>query len=283
MPTGLRVSNPSGGGEAHSGQVAIVTGAASGIGRACAEQLAAEGAAVVAVDMDEAALAWTEGRAGVVARRVDVAEEADNQSMVETALAEFGRVDALVLNAGVATPGSLEDLPLEQLDRCLAVNLRGVVLGVRAALPALRRSTAGAVVVTASVSGLAGDPMLWAYNAAKGAVVNLVRAAALDLCRDGIRINGICPGPIRTGMTAAIEEHAAETFEALRRNIPLQRWGEPEEVARAICFLASPAASFITGALLPVDGGISANTGQFAPPQAPRAEAARDGDGGSSR
>jgi NAD(P)-dependent dehydrogenase (short-subunit alcohol dehydrogenase family) len=106
--------------------------------------------------------------------------------------------------------------------------------------------------------------MMWAYNTAKGAAVNLVRAASLDLASRGIRVNGVCPGPIRTGMTAMIEQ-APEMYEDMRRRIPLQRWGEASEVAQVIGFLASPAASFVTGALVPVDGGIRANNGQFLP------------------
>ena len=119
------------------------------------------------------------------------------------------------------------------------------------------------MVATASVSGLRADPGLWAYNSAKGAVVNLVRSAAIELGHEGIRVNGVCPGPTRTGMTRQIEQDAPEVFETLRRNIPLGRWGEASEIAEVIAFLVSPAASFVNGALVPVDGGILAHTGQF--------------------
>ena len=110
---------------------------------------------------------------------------------------------------------------------------------------------------------------MWAYNAAKGGVINFVRSAAIDLARDAIRVNAVCPGPIRTGMTATIEESARPVFEALRRHIPLQRWGEADDVAAVIAFLMSPQAAFVTGAVIPVDGGVTANTGQFLPPEKP--------------
>jgi meso-butanediol dehydrogenase/(S,S)-butanediol dehydrogenase/diacetyl reductase len=249
---------------AHEGRVAIVTGAASGIGRATAELIVAEGGFVVAGDVDEERLAWTEGAERTVGIRCDASSAADNAALVETASDRFGRLDVLVLNAGVAAVGTLEHTALDQFDRVMEVNVRGLVLGIRAALPLLSEAETGAIVITASVSGLGGDPMMWAYNTAKGAAVNLVRAASLDLASRGIRVNGVCPGPIRTGMTAMIEQ-APEMYEDMRRRIPLQRWGEASEVAQVIGFLASPAASFVTGALVPVDGGIRANNGQFLP------------------
>ena len=246
------------------GRVAIVTGAASGIGRACAERILDLGGSVVAVDL--APMQWLAARTEIAPRSRavvgDVTDAALNASAVEIA-SEFGGVHAMLLNAGLPANGAIDGLDMATFDRVIDVNLRAVVLGVRAGLPALRRAQHPAIAVTASVSGLGGDPGLWAYNAAKGGVVNFVRAAALELGRQGIRINAVCPGPIHTGMTAAISQ--SPVHEDLRRHIPLGRWGEPAEVAAVLEFLVSPAASFVNGAIVPVDGGVFAGSAQFTP------------------
>lgn len=244
------------------GRVTIVTGAGSGIGRATAERLVSEGGSVVAVDLSAQQLAWATDHPQIATLAGDVTEPHTNAAAVTRARETFGGLNAAVLNAGVAMSGDLLDMPLENFDRAMDVNVRAVVLGIRAAVPAL--APGGAIAVTASTSGMAGDPNMWAYNASKAAVINLVRAAALDLGPKGIRINAVAPGPTETRMTDRIRA-IPEVWDQLRQRIALQRWGRAEEVAAVLSFLVSPAASFVTGALIPVDGGISASTGQFLP------------------
>jgi NAD(P)-dependent dehydrogenase (short-subunit alcohol dehydrogenase family) len=220
---------------------------------------------VVAVDRDRGRLEWTDATASIEALAGDVTSDETNAVAAALAIDRFGRLDAAVFNAGVSMSGDLLDLPMEEFDRAVAVNVRAVALGIRAVVPVMRDAgVGGRIVVTASTSGIGGDPNMWAYNTTKGAVINLVRAAAIDLGADGITVNAVCPGPTETGMTERLQALPA-VHEELRRTIPLQRWGQPDEIAAVIEFLCSPDASFVNGAIVPVDGGITANTGQFRP------------------
>jgi meso-butanediol dehydrogenase / (S,S)-butanediol dehydrogenase / diacetyl reductase len=247
----------------HDGQVVVVTGAASGIGRATVEAVVRGGGSVVAVDRAEfTGFDVDDSRVATIGG--DVTSEADNAAAVRLAVERFGRLDGIALNAGISKSGDILDLPIEEFERVMSINVTGVLLGIRAAVPELRRSGGGSIVVTASTSGIGGDRTMWPYNTSKGAAVNMVRGLSQDLGVDGIRINAVCPGPTETAMTTAIKS-APEMYEGLRSRIALGRWGRPEEIAAAISFLLSPASSFITGVALPVDGGVTANTGQFFP------------------
>ena len=250
----------------HSGQVILVTGAASGIGRATVEAVVRGGGSVVAVDRVDCPVFEVEDHARIVTMHGDVTVQEDNEEWVQRAVKRFGRLDGVALNAGIATSGDILDLPIAEFERVMAVNVTGVLLGIRAAVPELRKVGGGSLVVTASTSGIGGDTNMWPYNASKGAAINLVRGLSQDLGADAIRVNAVCPGPTETGMTTGIKS-APALYESLRARIALGRWGQPAEVAAAISFLLSPASSFITGIALPVDGGVTANTGQFLPKQ----------------
>jgi meso-butanediol dehydrogenase/(S,S)-butanediol dehydrogenase/diacetyl reductase len=248
------------------GKVVAVTGAASGIGEATARRFAAEGAKVALIDRNGDAL-------GNVARDLsadrtmthvaDVSDPSAAQRIVAAIVERFGRLDVLVNNAGVHESGAPDAITDEQWRKVMATDVDGVFYGCRAAIPQLKK-TRGSIINTASVSGTGGDWGMSPYNAAKGAVVNLTRALALDLGKEGVRVNAVCPSLTRTGMTADMMGDTSLLAKFAER-IPLGRVCEPHEVASVIAFLASEDASFVTGANVAVDGGVSASNGQ--PPQ----------------
>jgi meso-butanediol dehydrogenase/(S,S)-butanediol dehydrogenase/diacetyl reductase len=256
-------------------KVAIVTGAASGIGRAAAQRFAAEGASVLVVDLNEESLAWTAGLDGIEPLVGSVADPETSTNMTQHALDRWGKLDVVYLNAGVPAIGSILDPDLTSLETSMAVNFMGVVHGVRAAAAAMLPSGGGSIVVTASVSALGGDVGNWAYNAAKAGAMNLVRSVAGELAQAGIRINAVCPGATMTGMTKAHIEANPEFYEAIRGQIPMKRWAEPEDVANAALWLASDEARYVTGVALPVDGGVTAMSGMFPVPEIPAPEQAQ--------
>lgn len=246
-----------------AGRVVLVTGAGSGIGAAMARRFAAEGARMAVCDLDGDAL--TRLRADLdadtwLADTVDVADPGAMQGFVDGVVDAFGQLDVLVNNAGVGCFGHIDEVTPEAWQNTFAVNVDGVFHGCRAALDHLRASR-GCIVTTASISGLAADPGLVAYNAAKAAVVNITRTLAVDHAADGIRANCVCPGGVATPMVAA---HTRDDgiMDEYARTVPLARLGTPEEIAAAAAFLASDDASYITGITLVVDGGVTATTGQ---------------------
>lgn len=241
----------------------LVTGAGSGIGRATAELFATEGALVAAVDLTDHAVDGTVdaiSAAGGAARGrvLDVSDAAAVAEVVDEVAGALGRLDVVVNNAGISAPAAIDDQEAFDAvwERTIAVNLTAHTTVVRAALTHLEASDAGRIVNIASVEGLGAQPGLTAYVAAKHGVVGLTRSMAVDLGRRGITVNAICPGPIRTGMTAAIPADAKDRF--ARRKVPLGRYGDPIEIAQMILNLALPASSYVTGAIIPVDGGMTA-------------------------
>ena len=241
------------------GKAAIITGAANGIGAAAARRFVAEGARVLLVDRDEAALAATAGPLGPAAATLvgDVAADATAPAYVAEALQRFGRLDIVLLNAGIeGTIAPIPELPLATFDRVIAVNVRGVWLGLAAAMPAM--PAGGSIVITSSTAGLRGSARVAAYVTSKHAVVGLMRCAALEGAPLGIRVNCVNPGPTDTRMIAAIDEGMSPGAGAAARarRIPLGRYGEVADIAAMMLFLASDEAKYCTGGTYVVDGGV---------------------------
>jgi NAD(P)-dependent dehydrogenase (short-subunit alcohol dehydrogenase family) len=251
------------------GKVAVITGAASGMGAAAAMLFAREGAHVVLADLNGPggeAMAQRASEAGprCVFQRTDVSSEPDIQALVARALSEFGRLDVMFNNAGIAGAlGSLESVSVEDWDRTQNVCLRGVFLGIKHSVGPMRAQGGGAIVSTASIAGIDGYPGLHAYCAAKAGVVNLTRSASIEFAADKIRINCIAPGGVSTpilGLSGRYDKAATDAM--LEKAQPLPIAGQPEDIAQAALFLASDASRFVTGHCLVVDGGATA--GQIA-------------------
>jgi NAD(P)-dependent dehydrogenase (short-subunit alcohol dehydrogenase family) len=247
-------------------KVAIVTGAGSGIGQATAILFARAGAGVVVADIvEEAGLATVgrikDGGGEAVFTQTDVSKASEIETMVQTAVDSFGGLDILFNNAGLTIPAMVTETDETTWDRTIDVNLKGVMLGCKYAIPEMIKRGGGSIINTASMLGLVASPRQAPYCAAKGGVVLLTKQIAVDYARDNIRVNCICPSEVNTPMhrqfIAGTPEPEA-TRRSLRERIPLNRVAEPEEIATTALFLASNDSSYITGVALPVDGGLTA-------------------------
>jgi NAD(P)-dependent dehydrogenase (short-subunit alcohol dehydrogenase family) len=266
-PRSLEVEDPNMPPRTLASRVAVVTGAASGIGAATALLLAERGAKVCCADVDPAgaeAVADDIVRAGgqAFSIAVDVVDAGQNERMVEATLEHYGALHIAVLNAGVSTVGSVLDVPLAEWERVLAVNLRGPFLGLQSCGRRMAES-GGSVVITASAMGILSTSMGAAYCTTKAGVLGLMRSAAVDLAPHGIRVNAVCPGTIDTPILGQLHEQPELLLQVMGPTSPSGRIGTPSEVAEVIAFLGSDAASFMTGAAVCVDGGMTSAVGPF--------------------
>lgn len=254
----------------------IITGAASGIGRACALRLASEGADIVAVDLDEAGLTALADQIATAGRTCEqlsgsVVELGLIDAAIERAVTRFGRLDGLVNNAGIGGPmGRFDRSSIEDFEQMIAVNLRSAWYGTKAARAPMLASGGGSILNVASMAGLVPNRHHSLYGMTKAAVISLTYHAAMDYAADGIRVNALCPGPVETPIFEQMRTNLGEEiYEGARRQLMrrtlLGRFGQADEQAAAAAFLLSEDASFITGVALPVDGGWSISDGQTPP------------------
>ena len=257
------------------GKVAVITGAIGGIGSAAARLFAEEGARVALVDLDEAALQETVrsiGEDNASYTLADVTQPEQTQAYINAAVDRWGGIDILLANAGIeGTLSPITDYPVDVFDRVMAVNVRGVWLGIKYVVPVMSGRGGGSIVITSSTAGIGGSAEMSAYTTSKHAVIGLMRTAALEGAPSGIRVNTVNPAPIETRMMRSIEDmrvaaldDSKVTVEVAKQSfadrIPLQRYGNPEEVARMMLFLASDDSSYCTGGVYMVDGGRSAGS-----------------------
>lgn len=246
------------------GKVVIITGAASGIGRATAQIFAREGARVIIADVNEKGGEETlsmlnkQGHQGLFVK-ADMAVETDVKTLIDRALTAHGRLDAAFNNAGIEGAQFLSaDMPAGEFDKIISVNLKGVYLCMKYQIPAMLKGGGGAIVNTASVAGLVGFPGLGAYVASKHGVIGLTKTAALEYAKSGIRVNCVCPGVIDTPMVGRLGAHDPQMLAALSATEPVGRLGKPAEIGEAAVWLCSDHASFVTGHSMVVDGGMVA-------------------------
>ncbi|WP_033294980.1 SDR family NAD(P)-dependent oxidoreductase [Amycolatopsis jejuensis] len=245
-----------------AGKVAVITGAASGIGRAMADLFTTLGAQVVAADVDQDGLAeLARENRDVTVQHTDVSDENQVKHLIDFAYEKYGRLTTLCSNAGISLPGTALELSTADLRRTLDVNLLGPFHGAKYAIPYLREAGGGSIVNTGSANSLQAEKSLVGYSASKGAILMMTKAMALDHAADGIRVNCLCPGFVDTPINLPHYERLGG-IEAVRESlvswVPMARGGEPEEIAGAAAWLASDLSRYVTGAAIPVDGGLTA-------------------------
>jgi len=248
------------------GKIALITGAGSGIGAATARLFATEGAQVIVAEIDEAAGRRVVEEIGASASfiKTDVRDPGQVEAMIKFAVTHHGRLDILHNNAFTTNSGAVGEMSLEGWQQTITITLSGVFYGMRYALPQMVAQGGGAIVNTASISGLFGDYLMGAYNAGKAGVINLTRTAAIEYARKNIRVNAVCPGMIATPPVKKMIEHARNPERANKHAVEahaMGRLGRPEEIAKVVLFLASDDASFMTGSIVVADGGATAHTG----------------------